>query len=51
MAVSLCDVEQGAYSNESEAELQVLGADWRAAAHLIFSVVSLCFKVAQREAG
>lgn len=51
MAVSLCNVEQGAYTKESEAKLQVLGADWSAAAHLVFSVVSLCFKVAQGEAG
>lgn len=50
MAVSLCNVERGAYSNRSEAEMQVSGAAWSAAAHLIFSVASPRFKVAQREA-
>lgn len=51
MAVSFHKVEPGTYSNKSKAELQVLGAAWSAAAHLIFSVASPCFKVAQREAG
>lgn len=51
MAVSLCNVEQGAYSNKSEAELQVSGAAWSATAHLTFLGASPCFKVVQRQAG
>lgn len=40
MHVSLNSVELGTYSNKSEADLQVLSADWRPAAYLTFSVAS-----------